>query len=265
MTRQTPNKAPAPQPALARPLDFSVPSNRIAAAGALAALLLGRAARGNWWAALGVGGAAFSAWAIARELDPDSPQTANAALPVAAAAALLGGPGNPLAAFAALSGLRMIAGTTGQAATPADQMGLLIQSALAAATGNRSAALLSAAAPLLTPESHSWQPAPGVLMPRLWRDRAEGLTTVPAALLGLGAVALTPTFTAPEPVASPCDRAPRTVRAREVQRARQAAVISLALGLGGGGVRGLVPLAAAVLTVGLRRVRAGTVKPSAKS
>ncbi|WP_428194541.1 hypothetical protein [Deinococcus saxicola] len=261
MTIQTPNKAPAPQPALARPLDFSYPSNRIAAAGAVGAILLGRVVRGNWWDALGVGGAAFSAWAIARELDPDSPQTANAALPVAAAAALIGGPGNPLAAFATLSGLRLIAGTTGDPATPLDHQGLLVQSALAAATGNRSAALLAAAAPLLTPGSHSWLPAPGVLMPQLWRDHAAGLTTLPAALLGLGAVALTPTFTAPEPVSSPCDRAPRTVRAQEVQRARQAAVISLALGLGGGGVRGLVPLAAAVVTVGLRRVQQGTAKP----
>ncbi|MDV6375077.1 hypothetical protein [Deinococcus arenicola] len=258
------NRPPAPQPALARPLDFSYPSNRIAAAGAVGALLLGRVVRGNWWQALGVGGAAFSAWAIARELDPDSPQTANAALPVAAAAALLGGPGNPLAAFAALSGLRMIAGTTGDRATPADQMGLLVQSALAAATGNRSAALLASAAPLLTPASRSLQPLLGVLMPRLWRDGATGLITAPAALLGLGAVALTPIFTAPEPVDSPCDRAPRTVKAEEVQRARQAAVISLALGLGGG-VRELVPLAAAVVTVGLRRVRAKPVQPALKS
>ena len=256
------NTTPRPQPALARPLDFSVASNRFAAVGSLAAVLVGRVVRGNWWDALGVGGAAFSAWAIARELDPDWPQTANTALPVAAAAALLGGPGNPLAAAAALSGLRLIAGTTGQTATPTDHLGLLAQAALAAATGNRSAALLSSAAPLLTPEAHSWQPALGMLMPRLWRDRASGLATAPAALLGLGAVALTPMFTAPESVSSPCDRAPRTVRAEEVRRARQAAVISLALGLGGGGVRGLGPLAAAVLTVGLRRVRAGATRTS---
>jgi hypothetical protein len=254
------NNAPRPQPALARPLDFSVPSNRFAVAGAVGAVLLGRMVRGNWWSGLGVGSAAFSAWAIARELDPDSPETANTALPVAAAAALLGGPGNPLAAAAALSGLRMIAGTTGQAATPADHLGLLTQSALAAATGHRSAALLAAAAPLLTPHAHSWQPALSLLMPRLWRDRGTGLTTAPAALLGLGAVALTPPLTAPEPVSSRCDRAPRAVRAEEVQRARQAAVVSLALGLGGGSVRGLVPLAAAVLTVGLRRLQARTTQ-----
>ncbi len=159
----------------------------------------------------------------------------------------------------------MIAGTTGQAATPADHLGLLVQSALAAATGNRSAALLASAAPLLTAQAHTGQPALGLLMPRLWRDRAQGITTVPAALLGLGAVALTPALAAPEAVGSPCDRAPRTVRAEEVQRARQAAVVSLALGLGGGGVRGLVPLAAAVLTVGLRRVRAGAGAPNPKS
>lgn len=260
MTRQTPNAAPAPQPALARPLNFSLASNRFAVAGAVGAALLGRVVRGDWWQALGVGGAAFNAWAIARELDPDSPQTANAALPVAAAAALLGGPGNPLAALAALSGLRMIAGTTGQPATPLDHQGLLAQSALAAATGNRSAALLGSAASLLTPEARSWRPMLGLLTPRLWRDRAAGLATAPAALLGLGAVALTPAFTAPEPVGSPCDRASRTVRAGEVRRARQAAVISLALGLGGGSVRGLGPLAAAVLTVGWRRVQAGPSK-----
>ncbi len=253
------SKTSAPTPALARPLDFSLSSNRFAVLGAGSALLLGRVLRGDWRQALGVGGSAFNAWAVARELDPDSPETARAALLVAAAVTLLGGAGNPMGGAASLSGLRLVAGTTGQPATPMDHAGLLLQSALAAATGQRSAALLAGVAPLLSAEARALWPAVGAAVPRLWgrRDRKESAgqgSQVPATVLTLAALALAPLLLAPEAVSSQCDRSARRVRGGDLQRARQLAVLALLAGLLGRQTRGLGSLAAATLTVGLRRL-----------
>ncbi|MFT2719327.1 hypothetical protein ACMT4L_04920 [Deinococcus sp. A31D244] len=236
--------------ALARPLDFSYPSNRVAAAGSAGAALLALAFGRPWAQAAGVGGAAFLAWATARELDPDHPVTANAALPVAAAVALLGGAGNPLAGLAVLSGVRLIAGTTGEPATSADHAGLLLQSLLAGASGERAAALLVGTAPLLTPGAHSTLPAVGALMPTLTRRAGFSWGS---ALLAASVLPLARTLTAAEEVTSACDRASRPVRAAEVQLARHAAVITLGAGLLSRRTRGLVPLAAALLTVAARR------------
>ncbi|GGR44532.1 hypothetical protein GCM10008959_01950 [Deinococcus seoulensis] len=236
--------------ALARPLDFSYPSNRVAAAGSAGAALLALAFGRPWAQAAGVGGAAFLAWATARELDPDHPVTANAALPVAAAVALLGGAGNPLAGLAVLSGLRLIAGTTGESATSADHAGLLLQSLLAGASGERAAALLVGAAPLLTPEAHSTLPAAGALIPTLARPAGFSWGS---ALLAVSVLPLARTLTMPEKVTSVCDRAERPVRAAEVQLARHAAVLTLGAGLLTRRTQGLVPLAAALLTVAARR------------
>ncbi|GGM01550.1 hypothetical protein [Deinococcus aerophilus] len=256
-------KTSAPLPALARPLDFSLSSNRFAVLGAGSALLLGRALRGDWRQALGVGGSAFNAWAVARELDPDSPETANAALLVAVAVTLLGGAGNPMGGAASLSGLRLVAGTTGRSATPIDHAALLLQSALAAATGQRSAALLAGLAPLLSAESRALWPAVGAAVPRLWGrkdktgEKRQG-TQVPATVVTLAALALAPLLLAPETVSSRCDRSARRVREGDLQRARQLAVLALLAGLLGRQTRGLDSLAAATLTVGLRRLNVPT-------
>jgi len=252
-TADPPPAAPRPaafRSALARPLDFSYPSNRVAAAGSAGAALLALAFGRPWAQAAGVGGAAFLAWATARELDPDHPVTANAALPVAAAAALLGGAGNPLAGLAALSGLRLIAGTTGEAATRTDHAGMLVQALLAGASGERAAAFLAGGASLLTAEARSALPAAGALTPTLHRHSGFSWGS---ALLAASVLPLAGTLTAPEPVTSVCDRAERPVRAQEVQLARYAAVTTLAAGLLTRRTRGLLPLAAALLTVAARR------------
>ncbi|GAA5501658.1 hypothetical protein Dxin01_01395 [Deinococcus xinjiangensis] len=76
-----------PKSALPRAIDLRYPSNRFAAGGLVVGVLLSR----GWGRALGNGLAGFSAWAMARELDPDYPDTANAALPLAWAAAAGGG------------------------------------------------------------------------------------------------------------------------------------------------------------------------------
>ncbi|OOV15478.1 hypothetical protein [Deinococcus sp. LM3] len=241
--------------ALARPLDFSYPSNRVAAAGSAGAALLALAFGRPWAQAVGVGGAAFLAWATARELDPDHPVTANAALPVAAAVALLGGAGNPLAGLAVLSGVRLIAGTTGEPATRADHAGMLVQALLAGASGERAAAFLAGGAPLLTAEARSALPAAGALMPTLHRQAGFSWGS---ALLAASVLPLAGILTAPEAVTSVCDRAGRPVRAQEVQLARHAAVLTLGAGLLSRRTRGLVPLAAALLTVAARRAGSGT-------
>ncbi|GHG17523.1 hypothetical protein GCM10017784_05540 [Deinococcus indicus] len=252
-TADPPPAAPRPaafRSALARPLDFSYPSNRVAAAGSAGAALLALAFGRPGAQAAGVGGAAFLAWATARELDPDHPVTANSALPVAAAAALLGGAGNPLAGLAALSGLRLIAGTTGEAATRTDHAGMLVQALLAGASGERAAAFLAGGASLLTAEARSALPAAGALTPTLHRHSGFSWGS---ALLAASVLPLAGTLTAPEPVTSVCDRAERPVRAQEVQLARYAAVTTLAAGLLTRRTRGLLPLAAALLTVAARR------------
>lgn len=241
--------------ALARPLDFSYPSNRVAAAGSAGAALLALAFGRPWAQAAGVGGAAFLAWATARELDPDHPVTANAALPVAAAVALLGGAGNPLAGLAVMSGVRLIAGTTGEPATRADHAGMLVQALLAGASGERAAVFLAGGAPLLTAEARSALPAAGALMPTLHRPAGFSWGS---ALLAASVLPLAGILTAPEPVTSVCDRAERPVRAQEVQLARHAAVLTLGAGLLSRRTRSLVPLAAALLTVAARRAGSGS-------
>lgn len=246
----------APRSALARPLDFTYPSNRVAALGLLGTVALARL-RGRGWAdAIGVGGTAFLAWATARELDPDFPGTANAALPVAAVAGLVsrgGGLAPLLPAVAVLSGLRGIAGTTGETLTRTDHLGLLAQSLAAAGTGGAVGALVAGAAPLLTEGGRSVTPLMGALLPPLAPARGGSWT---GALLSAAALPLARDLTAPEPVQSACDRAPRAVRAGEVRRARQVAALALAAGLLTRQSRGLLPLAAACLTVAARRAGA---------
>ncbi|MFD1730278.1 hypothetical protein ACFSC4_02835 [Deinococcus malanensis] len=147
------------------PLDLRYPSNRYAAGGALAAAVTARLLGGSWADALGVGGAAFLAWATARELDPDHPETATVALPVAAAAAWMGGPGNPVPGLAALSAVRVMAGTVGRDPTTVDLAALAGQAGLAAATGEKAAALLPAVTPYTTPGTTSLWPMVGALVP----------------------------------------------------------------------------------------------------
>lgn len=261
MTRPSPAAS-----ALARPLVPSVPSNRLAAGGfvvgTLAARLLGR----SWRGALEVGGAAFLAWATARELDPDHPETANAALPVAALVALSGDPPDPLAGLAVLSGLRVLAATVGQRPTPPDLVALAGQAALAARRGERVGALVPGVALALSASASQADPfrasagAAGVIgAAGLLPAGREGRGRSPAAdVLALAALGLASALTAPETVRSRCDRAPLPIPAERVRLARWLAVGSLGAGLLGGQTRSLMPLGSAALLVGLRRARRGT-------
>ncbi|GAA5511686.1 hypothetical protein Dcar01_00399 [Deinococcus carri] len=222
----------------------------------LAARLSGRA----WGAALGVGAAGFLAWSTARELDPDHPDTANAALPLAALAALLGGEPDLRAEFAVLSGLRLLSATVGPPPSPLDVAALAGQAALAARAGERVAALVPGAALALSAQQAdgvqaSW-PAAGLagaaaLLPAGQRGQGRSL---PADLLALAALGLVGVLLAPEEVRSRSDDASRRVSAERVRLARLLAAGTLGAGLLGRQTRSLTSLAAAALSVGLRRV-----------
>lgn len=85
---------------LARGIDLGVPSNRVVVAGSLAAgaaaaglaLVRGTGAGSAPAAAIQAGLSIFLAWAIARELDPDSPRSALLAMPAAGAILFTGRP-----------------------------------------------------------------------------------------------------------------------------------------------------------------------------
>ena len=112
----------SPPSALARPLDPSFASNRLAVLGAAAGLVLPLLLRRSWRQAVGISGAALLGWATGRELDPDHPETAALALGLAGGASLLGGSGQMqalLPGLSALSSLRLLVGTVGPARWPA--------------------------------------------------------------------------------------------------------------------------------------------------
>lgn len=237
-----------PPSALARPLDFSYGSNRVAALGSLGALLLARRRSGSWQEALNVAGACFLAWATARELDPDHPWTANLALPLAFVLVARGAE-NPLPAAGTMSGLRVLAGTTGQVPTLADTAGMLAQTGLSARFGGRLGALLPALAPWLgSRQEVTALPLLGLLVPPTPAASTGGSVWPALAALALGSWLIRP-----EAVSSPCDRAARQVRDSDVQQARIAslAVLGSALITRRPGTQ--TPLAAAVMMVGLRR------------
>ncbi|EYB67912.1 hypothetical protein DEIPH_ctg031orf0056 [Deinococcus phoenicis] len=222
--------------ALARPLDFCVPSNRFVVVGAVASVLAARLSGRAWGAALGVGAAGFLGWSTARELDPDHPDTANAALPLAALTALLGGSPDLPAGLGVLSGLRTLAATVGKPPSALDVAALAGQAALSAWAGARVAALVPGAALALSAQradswQASWQAAglagAAALLPG--SRRGEG-RSVPADLLALAGLGLAGVLAAPEGVHSRLDRAPARVSAERVRLARLLALGTLGAG-----------------------------------
>ncbi|BDP42021.1 hypothetical protein DAETH_19900 [Deinococcus aetherius] len=252
-----------PASALARPLDLSLSSNRYVVAGTVASTLAARLSGHPWPSALGVGAAGFLGWAAARELDPDYPDTAGAALPLAALAALVGGPPNPLAGLSVLSGLRVLAATVGQAPVPLDVAALAGQAGLSALTGERVAALVPGAALALSstrPDAFQGSGrdaglvALAALLPGVRRGQGRG---APADALTLAALGLSGVLTRAETVETECDRASTPVPAERVRLTRLLALGALGAGLLARETRSLAPLASAVLAVGLRRVLPG--------
>ncbi|MEF2276909.1 hypothetical protein V3W47_01280 [Deinococcus sp. YIM 134068] len=249
-----------PPSALGRPLDFSFPSNRYVVVGAVVSAVAAWLSGHRPASALGVGAAAFLGWATARELDPDDPDAAGAALPVAAFVALVGGTPNPVAGFSVLSGLRVLAATVGQAPTALDVAALAGQAGLSALTGERVAALLPGAALGVssgradafrsTPGEAGVVAAPG-LLPRVRRSQGR---SVAADLLVLAALGVPGVLSGPDAVRSKCDRAPALVPTERVRLARLLAVGTLGAGLVAQETRSLAPLASAVLAVGLRKI-----------
>ncbi|WP_102126725.1 hypothetical protein [Deinococcus planocerae] len=248
-----------PASALARPLDFSLPSNRLVVAGAAVSILAARLSGHSWTSALGVGAAGFLGWSAARELDPDHPDTAGAALPLAALAALAGGPPNVLAGLSVLSGLRVLAATVGQAPTPLDVVALAGQAGLSALTGEWVAALVPGAALALSStradafrgsERDAGLVALAALLPGVRRGQGRGPLADGLALAALGVSGV---LSRPEAVATECDRAPTLVPAERVRLTRLLALGTLGAGLVTRETRTLAPLASAALAVGLRR------------
>jgi len=129
---------------LGRPIDLSYPSNRYAVAilllsgavGSIAAFVAGE----GWleslaWGVL-AGGAAFLAWAIGREVDPDRASTAAIAAPLAAAAVAVGRP-SLWSAAAVLLAARVAVRSTGVAPKPVDlaMVAVVVAAAASSAVG----------------------------------------------------------------------------------------------------------------------------------
>ena len=254
-----------PLTSLARPLDFSYPSNRLAAAGLVGGALLGWARRRGVRAALSAGADVFAAWAIARELDPDDAGSAALALALAAPSALLP-PGGAATGGALLQALRTLSGTTGLRPTDLDAFVLGGASGLSAGTGGGVAALAPGLALWLSANVHD------ELSPPRWTAAVAGAGQLAAALskrpsgearggwalklAALAALGATWGATRAGPVGSLCDNDRFLVSGERVSRARQLTVGLLAAGTlteGAPGVRRLWPLWAAWLAVAARR------------
>jgi MFS family permease len=125
---------------LSRTIDLNYPSNRFAVYCALVALVVRLVSSHSIIVALCAGGLAFTAWALARELDPDNSGSANSA---SAITALLGGLLIPEArvfeAFLSVGflmiGARAVVGTTGLKPTDSDVWGMIGVAVLCAILG----------------------------------------------------------------------------------------------------------------------------------
>lgn len=121
---------------LGRPIDPRYPSNRYAVvASAVAAAAAGTVALAAGaqsplvWAIRG-GLAAFLAWAVARELDPDDTRSAALAAPLGAVALAAGAP-SLLAVAAALLAVRIVVRTTGLWPTTIDLVAMAVLAGVA--------------------------------------------------------------------------------------------------------------------------------------
>ncbi|AWN22882.1 hypothetical protein DKM44_06270 [Deinococcus irradiatisoli] len=260
-----------PDSALPRPLDFTYASNRWAAAGLVVGTLAARALGQSWPGSLRTGLGTFSAWAIGRELDPDNSATALGAMPLAFAASLARpqtasdhpeGPGSLLQAlpsFTALSSLRVLTASVGAAASVADSTALGLQAAATALSSGSVGALLPGAALELSHRRHdafSAPPTVGVAALAAGALPAAGQGSgrhVLSDVLSLAALGLGANLAAPERIRSRCDQTSSKLSDDRVRDARLLSLAALGLGLVRRETLTLAPLAAACLSVGVRR------------
>lgn len=128
---------------LPRAVDLRLFSNRFAAlaSAAAGAVVFGWESRRTGPALATLGPAAnaaistFLAWALARELDPDRPRSANTAAVLAGLAAVAFGEAALAALFALLLGARVLVRSTGQPPTPLEALALAGLAFLAARAG----------------------------------------------------------------------------------------------------------------------------------
>ncbi len=121
---------------IGRGLDLRIGSNRVAVAGTGVAVFV--MVTVGWYrddlsilAALLAGVAVFIAWATARELTPDYPGAATAAMVLALGAAVIGQP-SVLISAVAMIGIRLVAGTVG---VPISVLDVAILGVIGAASG----------------------------------------------------------------------------------------------------------------------------------
>ncbi|GAA4005923.1 hypothetical protein GCM10022631_16580 [Deinococcus rubellus] len=257
--------------ALPRPLDFTYPSNRWAAAGLGLGLLAARALGHSWPASLRIGLGTFTSWAIARELDPDYSQTALVAMPLAFVASLgrpadaakqpegLSSLRHALPGFVALSSTRALVATVGPAPSAQDAAALGVQAAVTALSSGSVTSLLPGAALAWSSQARDRFSAPPLsglevlaagAVPSA--GRSAGHSTL-SDLLSLAALGLSRQLAAPERIDSSCDLVPDKVSDERVRAARLLSLGTLALGLVRRETLSLAPLAAACVSIGVRR------------
>ena len=262
---------------LGRPLDFTYRSNVIvvalsaltAAGFAAAEFVFGLSPASAWWAA---GGSVFLAWAIAREIDPDRPTSAVAAMGIMAILAAAVQP--PLLfAFGALTGLRLTAGTVGLAMKPSDNVAAIaIGGVLGLSDASLAAALLMAAGVIVIGGFRL--PAIGVAVASLAAALGVSLATstpvvwtTPDGLAVSLAAAATVALFLSVPASAPsvgCDVGDDVITGTRLTMARWLAwggVLFAFVIYGGDGVLAAAPLVAASTGVALLRL-VGQLRPA---
>lgn len=257
--------SPLPQ-TLMRAIDLRYPSNRYAVGAALGALLLSRLTDRTWPQAGRVGALAFLAWAVVREVDPDHPQSAGSALPLAGLLAWMDGERSVTQAAldlagsgAVLAGLRFTTGSVGAVPEQSDFLALLGAAAISALSGQRGAALLVALAPLavrLSRDEDFGGALPRGALALLPTIQAAKECSVLTRLIAAASLLTAAQMVQPEQVEAKTDRGTGKVSSERLRAARLLAVAGAILSAGEGRGSAAAVLAAANLAVGLRRMTA---------